>query len=212
VNPPSDISHLLDSKLAKLHMVGQTAIAIFNFHAKLPNTLTWVVSSKNTSAKTPLDALLQEESQDFEGKDDVIKILNNAKPEELTFVTELCIVPLDQGWGGKGRVTLIGDAAHAIRPASGLGGSLAFEDAALLTRQLIKSPKSNDVAKALRAFEGIRLPRCKAIQEDQTRKSESGYNSTDAERKKLEWTPQYNEWVFAGPDASPHPPTEMYMS
>jgi 2-polyprenyl-6-methoxyphenol hydroxylase-like FAD-dependent oxidoreductase len=174
--------------------------------------LSWVVSSKNTSAKTPLDALLQEENQDFEGKDDFIKLLNYAKSDELTFVTELCIIPLDQGWGGKGRVTLIGDAAHAIRPASGLGGSLAFEDVALLTRQLMKSPKSNDVAKALRAFEAIRLPRCKAIQEDQTRQSEAGYNSTDADRKKLECTPEYSEWVFAGPDASPHPPAEMYMS
>jgi len=37
-------------------------------------------------------------------------------------------------WGGRGRVTLIGDAAHAMRAASGQGSSMAFEDVCVLTR------------------------------------------------------------------------------
>src|SRR3569623_829409 len=47
-----------------------------------------------------------------------------------------------QGWGGTGRITLIGDAAHAMRPASGQGGSMAFEDAYLLCRKLEALPET----------------------------------------------------------------------
>ena len=39
-------------------------------------------------------------------------------------------------WGGRGRVTLIGDAAHAMRAVSGQGSSMAFEDVCVLTRAL----------------------------------------------------------------------------
>jgi salicylate hydroxylase len=42
----------------------------------------------------------------------------------------------DTAWGGRGRVTLIGDAAHAMRAASGQGSSMAFEDVCVLTRTL----------------------------------------------------------------------------
>ena len=38
--------------------------------------------------------------------------------------------------GGKGRITLIGDAAHVIHPTDGQGGSIAFEDAAVHSRLL----------------------------------------------------------------------------
>jgi 2-polyprenyl-6-methoxyphenol hydroxylase-like FAD-dependent oxidoreductase len=42
----------------------------------------------------------------------------------------------NQGCGGKGCVTLVGNAAHALHPASGLGGALAFEDAFVLCHLL----------------------------------------------------------------------------
>lgn len=42
----------------------------------------------------------------------------------------------DIGWGGRGRVTLLGDAAHSMRPVSGQGCAMAFEDAVVLVRKL----------------------------------------------------------------------------
>ena len=93
---------------------------------------------------------------------------------------------LSSGWGGTGRITLIGDAAHAVRPSSGLGGSVAFEDAVVLSRLLanINNENNNDddddnnnsnndsnhdlVADALRQFETQRFPRVRSISDDQT--------------------------------------------
>ena len=99
------------------------------------------------------------------------------------------IVPMPaegaQGWGGRGRVTLLGDAAHAMRPISGQGSNQAFEDCVALVRELTgESPLSplsskttggkridladfNDVDERLRKFEATRLPRVRAIHANQ---------------------------------------------
>jgi 2-polyprenyl-6-methoxyphenol hydroxylase-like FAD-dependent oxidoreductase len=61
---------------------------------------------------------------------------------DLTAVYDNTVVDLPpegeetEGWGGTGRVVMIGDAAHAMRPVHGLGGAMAFEDALLLCRKL----------------------------------------------------------------------------
>ena len=54
-------------------------------------------------------------------------------------------------WWYKGRVILIGDAQHAISPITGMGASLALEDAFVLANELNKvSPRS--ISLALRKF------------------------------------------------------------
>lgn len=62
--------------------------------------------------------------------------------------------PLRQ-WG-RGRVTLLGDAAHPITPNVGQGACMAIEDAACLARLLTERA---DVAGAFRAYETMRRPR-----------------------------------------------------
>jgi 2-polyprenyl-6-methoxyphenol hydroxylase-like FAD-dependent oxidoreductase len=57
---------------------------------------------------------------------------------------------------GRGRVTLLGDAAHPTTPNLGQGGCMAIEDAAVLARCLCET---EDVAAALRAFEARRFRR-----------------------------------------------------
>ena len=52
---------------------------------------------------------------------------------------------------------LIGDTAHSLRPANGLGSSLAFEDAALLGRYITRSDTTS-MEEQLQAFEKICLP------------------------------------------------------
>ena len=57
---------------------------------------------------------------------------------------------------GRGRATLLGDAAHPTTPNFGQGGCMAIEDAAMLARCLAET---DDVAAALRAFERRRYRR-----------------------------------------------------
>jgi salicylate hydroxylase len=56
----------------------------------------------------------------------------------------------------RGRVTLLGDAAHPTLPFLAQGGALALEDAAVLADCLQLTP---DIATALAAYEGARRPR-----------------------------------------------------
>ena len=66
--------------------------------------------------------------------------------------------PLTQ-WG-RGRVTLLGDAAHPMTPNLGQGACQAIEDAVVLGQCLARQP---DVAEALRAYESRRIARTTAL-------------------------------------------------
>lgn len=69
--------------------------------------------------------------------------------------------PLER-WGA-GRVTLLGDAAHAMMPFFGQGASQSLEDAAVLAGCL-EAVTSDGVAGALRRYEEIRRPRTAMVQ------------------------------------------------
>jgi 2-polyprenyl-6-methoxyphenol hydroxylase-like FAD-dependent oxidoreductase len=60
------------------------------------------------------------------------------------------------GFWGRGRVTLLGDAAHPITPNVGQGACMAIEDAACLVKSLLAAP---DIAAAFAAYEGRRKRR-----------------------------------------------------
>ena len=68
---------------------------------------------------------------------------------------------LTDNWG-RGRVALIGDAAHAMLPNAGQGASQSFEDAYILARWLAAEP--GDPAAALRSFRRVRIPRVHGVQ------------------------------------------------
>jgi salicylate hydroxylase len=83
----------------------------------------------------------------------------------LSIVTEcskwgLFTRPLTQNWG-RGRVQLIGDAAHAMLPNAGQGACQAFEDAYILSRWL---EASSDPAEAFAQFRRVRIPRVHGVQ------------------------------------------------
>jgi 2-polyprenyl-6-methoxyphenol hydroxylase-like FAD-dependent oxidoreductase len=67
--------------------------------------------------------------------------------------------PPVRGWS-KGRVGVIGDAAHPTTPNLGQGGCMAIEDSVVLARHFAKE---SDPARALAAFAAERYPRTSAI-------------------------------------------------
>lgn len=65
--------------------------------------------------------------------------------------------------GGRGPVTLIGDAAHPMLPFLAQGAAMAIEDAAVLADMLHRY--GDDPADALRAYEGARRHRVARVQQ-----------------------------------------------
>ncbi len=68
--------------------------------------------------------------------------------------------PLTQNWG-RGRIQLIGDAAHAMLPNAGQGACQAFEDSYIIARWL---DACRDPAEAFANFRRVRIPRVHGVQ------------------------------------------------
>jgi 2-polyprenyl-6-methoxyphenol hydroxylase-like FAD-dependent oxidoreductase len=66
-------------------------------------------------------------------------------------------------WWGRGRVTLLGDAAHAATPNLGQGACMALEDAVVFAHCL---SGGGPVEAALREYERLRIPRTNAVVRD----------------------------------------------
>jgi salicylate hydroxylase len=89
--------------------------------------------------------------------------------------------PLD-GWS-KGRVTLLGDSAHAMLPHIGQGACMAIEDGYVLAALIAQLP--DDVSAALREYERLRLPRTRrAMLEARARGKEMHLTSRWAQLKR----------------------------
>ncbi|MCB8822668.1 FAD-dependent oxidoreductase [Microvirga rosea] len=67
----------------------------------------------------------------------------------------------------KGRIALLGDAAHPVLPFLAQGAALAIEDAALLGT-LVRDPRS-DIVQSLKTYEQGRRDRAKKVQEQARR-------------------------------------------
>lgn len=83
--------------------------------------------------------------------------------------------PLDR-WS-TGRVTLLGDAAHAVTPHLGQGANQAVEDAATLA-ELLDGATAADVPAALTAYEALRRDRTRLVR-GQARAAGRIYRSAD---------------------------------
>lgn len=86
------------------------------------------------------------------------QILRRVHPDELVIVGGLEILPAVPVWH-RGRMVLVGDAAHAPSPSSGQGASQAIESAVQLARCLRDLPASE----AFAAYEGLRRKRVERI-------------------------------------------------
>lgn len=84
-----------------------------------------------------------------------------ATPSDAILRHDLIDRPPLKAWG-KGRVTLLGDAAHPMVPNLGQGACSAIEDAYVLARHLANAA----TVAALRAYEAERLPRTTMLVND----------------------------------------------
>jgi 6-hydroxynicotinate 3-monooxygenase len=66
----------------------------------------------------------------------------------------------DDRWSG-GRIALLGDACHPMRPFMAAGGAMAVEDAAILSRCLATF---DETAQAFRCYAATRIPRVAEVQ------------------------------------------------
>jgi len=82
-----------------------------------------------------------------------------------------------------GRVTLMGDAAHAMLPYMAQGAVQAIEDSAVLAKCLELADR-HDLAPALRRYEETRKPRATRCQEGSRRNGEM-YHLADGEQQQL---------------------------
>ncbi|WP_158845449.1 FAD-dependent oxidoreductase [Streptomyces sp. NRRL WC-3742] len=89
------------------------------------------------------------------GWPDVVRELVAATPPEQLFPGQAWDRRPVRHWG-RGRVTLLGDAAHPILPTIGQGACMALEDAGVLAARIAQDP---DPVNALRRYEDDRYPR-----------------------------------------------------
>ena len=85
-------------------------------------------------------------------------IAHAARPEDMRLEPLFVRSPISE-WG-RGRVTLLGDAAHPVLPHTAQGAALALEDAVALGLVL---GRPGDPAAALRAYEKVRSRRTRHV-------------------------------------------------
>jgi salicylate hydroxylase len=95
-----------------------------------------------------------------------------------------------------GRLTLLGDAAHAMLPHLGQGANQALEDAVALATLLGASTSSAGVPRALSAYEGLRRDRTARVQLG-SRRQGAGWDSSGRQLVDRRWIYEYDAWAEA---------------
>jgi 2-polyprenyl-6-methoxyphenol hydroxylase-like FAD-dependent oxidoreductase len=88
-----------------------------------------------------------------------------ATPESEVIRTDIYDRDPDRTWC-RGRVVLLGDAAHLTTPFVGQGAGISMEDSVRLAKELALTDRLRDqgmLAQALKAYESERLPRCSKV-------------------------------------------------
>ena len=110
-----------------------------------------------------------------------LRSLVEETPSERILEGGICDrLPIDS-WS-KGRVVLLGDAAHPMAPAAGQGANSSFEDAWVLAECL---SNASNISEAFANYEQRRIPRLKIIQ-NRSRKGEMRYYETESEKLERE--------------------------
>ncbi|BAY80684.1 monooxygenase FAD-binding protein [Calothrix parasitica NIES-267] len=110
-----------------------------------------------------------------------LRSLVEETPSERILEGGICDrLPID--YWSKGRVVLLGDAAHPMAPAAGQGANSSFEDAWVIAESL---SNASSISEALTNYEQRRIPRLKIIQTRSAR-GEMRYYETESEKLERE--------------------------
>ncbi|MBC8943694.1 MULTISPECIES: FAD-dependent monooxygenase [Xenorhabdus] len=95
----------------------------------------------------------------YEGWPSIVSDIISQTPAENIISVSAQDRPFSPLWG-KGRITLLGDAAHPMLTSLGQGAGMAIEDAAVLGHVF---RQQSDPISALRRYEQIRIPRAEML-------------------------------------------------
>ena len=115
----------------------------------------WYVSLVDALADSDPVALLERCTRGLDPR--AAAIARSARPEDMR-LDQLFIRDPIRSWG-RGRVTLLGDAAHPVLPHTAQGAALALEDAVALA--LAITPEN--VEESLRCYEAVRSRRTRNV-------------------------------------------------
>ncbi|MEU9044990.1 MULTISPECIES: FAD-dependent monooxygenase [unclassified Kitasatospora] len=109
----------------------------------------------------------------------LVDVVRRTDPDAPAVVTDINDREPVADWS-RGRVSLLGDAAHPMSPGAGQGAGMALEDAAVLGGLLSRTA---DIPEALRRYAGQRAPRTAVVvnqsrQRDHVVRGERGEFST----------------------------------
>lgn len=131
--------------------------ARFLFYRVRPDVLYWLALARAPEGGADVEgqrraALLQR----YRGFAAPVEAIIDATPESAILRTDIHDRRPSRHWGD-GRVTLLGDAAHAMTPNSAQGACQAIEDAVALAKHV--AGVSDGVVSALRSYEATRRRR-----------------------------------------------------
>jgi 2-polyprenyl-6-methoxyphenol hydroxylase-like FAD-dependent oxidoreductase len=130
------------------------------FHSG-PGRLSWeAIVASERGASDPPGQSKAVVLKHFEGFADPVLRLVEATDPAAVFRADVCDRPPDKQWG-RGRVTLLGDAAHAMTFAIGQGAAQALEDTLAIAARL---NRASDIPNSLRAYEEPRIKRAAKFQ------------------------------------------------
>ena len=145
----------------------------------------------------------------YSGWPDLVALIVKATPAADIVERPICDRPPLQHWS-RGRVTLLGDAAHPVVPALGQGANMTFEDAYEIAEFLSGSP---DFETAFADYETSRIPRTEAIYARSATQGHSSYkpdsDATFAEGVARIGEDDFQVWLYGyrpTPELLPSPP------
>jgi salicylate hydroxylase len=136
-------------------------------------------------------ATVQAFLDEYEGFHPDVLGLIRAAPADTLIKWGLFVRPPIKVWS-RGRVALLGDAAHPILPFLGLGAALAIEDGVVLARALDATP---DVERAFAAYQAARMARVEQVRVQTIRQGEI-IQSSDPDREGVAKSPSQDGRLF----------------
>ncbi len=125
----------------------------------LPDDRVYWWATKNAPLHSEMPDARAFLAAEFADWADPVPTLVATTPADHYFHNDIIDRPPVRVWS-KGRVGVIGDAAHPTTPNLGQGGCVAIEDAVVLARRLAKA---SDPARGLEAFTAERVARTTAV-------------------------------------------------